>query len=46
MLAASSKPVFLVGGGVITANASPELTRLAATLHIPVVTSYDGRGSV
>jgi len=46
MLAASKRPALLVGGGAITANASAELTRLAKTVRIPVVTSYNGRGCV
>lgn len=45
-LADSKRPVFLVGGGVITANASGQLTELARTLRIPVVTSYNGRGAI
>ena len=46
MLAKSKRPIFLVGGGVITANASEELTRIVRSLHIPVITSYNGRGAV
>lgn len=45
-LAESKRPVFLVGGGVITANAGEQLTQLAKTLRIPVVTSYNGRGTI
>ena len=46
MLAESKRPVLLVGGGVITANASDELTTIAHSLRIPVVTSYNGRGAI
>lgn len=45
-LAESKRPVLLVGGGVITANASSQLTEVARTLRIPVVTSYNGRGAI
>jgi len=45
-LVESKRPVLLVGGGVITANASAELTKFAQTLRIPVVTSYNGRGAI
>lgn len=46
MLARSARPVVLAGGGVITANASEQLTTLAKNLRIPVVTSYNGRGAI
>jgi acetolactate synthase-1/2/3 large subunit len=46
MLAESRRPVLLVGGGTITADASDQLTMLAKTLRIPVVTSYNGRGAI
>ena len=42
----SKRPVLLVGGGVITADAGTQLTELAQTLRIPVVTSYNGRGAI
>jgi acetolactate synthase-1/2/3 large subunit len=45
-LAGSRRPVLLVGGGVITANASSQLSELAKMLRIPVVTSYNGRGAI
>jgi acetolactate synthase-1/2/3 large subunit len=45
-LVESKRPVLLVGGGVISANASDQLTKLAKTLRIPVVTSYNGRGAI
>ena len=46
MLSESRQPVLLVGGGVIIANAGEHLTRLARTLRLPVVTSYNGRGAI
>lgn len=46
MLSESRHPVLLVGGGVIMANAGEQLTRLARTLRVPVITSYNGRGAV
>jgi acetolactate synthase-1/2/3 large subunit len=45
-LARSKRPVILAGGGLITANASNQLTELAKMLSIPVVTSYNGRGAI
>jgi acetolactate synthase-1/2/3 large subunit len=45
-LGESKRPVLLVGGGIITANANTQLTELAQTLRIPVVTSYNGRGAI
>jgi acetolactate synthase-1/2/3 large subunit len=46
MLAECRRPVILAGGGVVMANASIQLTTLAEKLHIPVVTSYNGRGAI
>jgi acetolactate synthase-1/2/3 large subunit len=41
----SEKPVLYVGGGVITANASAELTTLAQKAHLPVTMTLLGLGS-
>ena len=41
----SKKPVLYVGGGVIIANASQELTVFAEKAHIPVTTTFLGLGS-
>jgi acetolactate synthase-1/2/3 large subunit len=41
----SRKPVLYVGGGVIKANGSKELFRLAELLNIPVVTTLMARGA-
>jgi acetolactate synthase-1/2/3 large subunit len=45
MLLTARKPVLYVGGGVILANASEELTHLARTLTVPVTTTLMGLGS-
>ncbi len=41
----SKKPVFYVGGGIISSNASKELTLLAERLKIPVTMTLMGLGS-
>ena len=41
----SRKPVLYVGGGVIKANGSKELFKLAELLNIPVVTTLMARGA-
>jgi acetolactate synthase-1/2/3 large subunit len=41
----SERPVLLAGGGVITANASPELRELAHKANLPVVMTLMGLGS-
>lgn len=46
VLAAAERPVILAGGGVGSAGASAELTRLAEALDAPVVTSRNGRGAI
>jgi len=45
MILAAKKPVIYVGGGVILANAAPELAELAQRLGIPVTTTLMGLGS-
>jgi acetolactate synthase I/II/III large subunit len=42
---ASKKPLIYAGGGVISSNASKELTELAKKCKIPVTTTLMGRGS-
>ena len=45
LIAQSKKPVFYVGGGVIKANASAELIKLAELVGAPVVTTLMARGA-
>lgn len=42
----SSRPVFLLGGGVNLAHAGTEMTRLAEKTGIPVITTIMGKGAV
>jgi len=46
LLLRAKRPCIVAGGGVITANASPELTMLAERLGIPVVFTWNGKGSI
>lgn len=45
LIAASSKPVFYIGGGVIRAKAAEELMALAEVVGAPVVTTLMARGA-
>ena len=45
MIAASSRPLFYVGGGTISGNATEPLTALARKARIPVTTTLHGLGS-
>lgn len=45
VLATSERPVIVVGGGAITAEAAPEILTLAETWRIPVVTTWNGKGA-
>ncbi|MFJ5955145.1 acetolactate synthase large subunit [Paenarthrobacter sp. NPDC092416] len=45
LIAASSKPVLYVGGGVVKAHASAELMELALATGAPVVTTLMARGA-
>jgi acetolactate synthase-1/2/3 large subunit len=44
LIASARKPVFFTGGGIITSNASKELTALAERLSIPVTSTLMGLG--
>ena len=44
LIAASQRPVFYVGGGVLKGNASAELLELAELVGAPVVTTLQARG--
>lgn len=46
MILEAKSPVFLMGGGVISANASQELVQLAEFLGVPVVTTLMGKGGI
>jgi acetolactate synthase-1/2/3 large subunit len=46
LLANASHPLIWAGGGVITGNASKELTRLAESLNSPVITTPEGKGAI
>jgi acetolactate synthase-1/2/3 large subunit len=46
MIAAAERPVLYVGGGVIKADASPELLELADLTGIPAVTTLMARGAL
>ncbi|HKE65940.1 MAG TPA: acetolactate synthase large subunit [Micromonosporaceae bacterium] len=45
LIAGSKRPVLYVGGGVLKANAAPQLARLAEMTGIPVVTTLMARGA-
>jgi acetolactate synthase I/II/III large subunit len=45
MINESKRPVLYVGGGVIGADASPELRALADKIHAPVTTTLHGLGA-
>jgi acetolactate synthase-1/2/3 large subunit len=45
LLAEAQRPIILAGGGVITANASPELLQAAELLMAPVATTFMGKGA-
>jgi len=44
IIATAQRPVIYAGGGVIIAEASPELQQLALYGHIPVTTTLTGKG--
>jgi len=46
MLLAAERPVMLLGGGVILADACEEFVKVAELLQIPVVSSYMGKGGI
>ncbi|SVC80563.1 uncharacterized protein METZ01_LOCUS333417, partial [marine metagenome] len=45
-LASASNPLIWAGGGVITAEGSEALTKLAEHLQAPVVTTAEGKGAI
>jgi 3D-(3,5/4)-trihydroxycyclohexane-1,2-dione acylhydrolase (decyclizing) len=46
LLARAEKPLIIAGGGVVYAQATPELERLAGTVGIPVAETFAGKGAV
>jgi acetolactate synthase I/II/III large subunit len=46
LLLTSKRPCIVVGGGAISANATPELTTLVEKLGIPVVFTWNGKGAI
>src|SRR5579864_3145925 len=46
IVAASTRPVLVAGGGVISSDAGADLVALAEQEHIPVMTTFSGRGSI
>ncbi len=46
LLRGARRPVIVAGGGVILADASAELTKLAERLGAPVVTTWQGKGAI
>ncbi|MFH8440944.1 thiamine pyrophosphate-binding protein [Streptomyces sp. NPDC018026] len=45
LLARAERPVIVAGGGVVRADASTKLRRLAERLQAPVVTTFGGKGA-
>jgi acetolactate synthase-1/2/3 large subunit len=46
LLLSANRPLIWAGGGIITSNASGELTHLAENLNAPVVTTNEGKGAI
>ena len=46
LLLNAKRPCIVVGGGAITANATPELTIMVEKLGIPVVFTWNGKGAL
>ncbi|MBO4352554.1 MAG: biosynthetic-type acetolactate synthase large subunit [Eggerthellaceae bacterium] len=46
LITASKRPVLYVGGGVVSSGASAEVTELARSMRIPVVTTLMAKGAV
>src|SRR2546421_8361811 len=43
---AAQRPVIVAGGGAVLSGAWDEITQIAETLHIPVATTINGKGSI
>lgn len=46
ILKKAKKPLFLIGGGVNIARANSEMTKLAHTTNVPVITTIMGKGAI
>lgn len=46
LLLDADRPCIVVGGGAISADASPEVVKLAEALGIPVVFTWNGKGAI
>jgi tartronate-semialdehyde synthase len=46
MIAAAEKPLLIMGGGAVLANAEQAVVRLAETLNLPVITTYMAKGGI
>ncbi len=46
LLLTAERPCIVVGGGAISSDAAPEVTRLAELLNIPVVFTWNGKGAI
>ena len=46
LLLSARRPCIAVGGGAVSADAAPELTRIAESLGIPVVFTWNGKGAI
>lgn len=46
MIAAAERPVLVAGGGVVLSGAGADLLALAEQEHVPVMTTFSGRGSI
>ncbi len=45
LLLNARRPVIVLGGGAVTADAAPQILTLAEALQIPVVTTWNGKGA-
>src|SRR6266566_1247102 len=45
-LLAAQRPMIVAGGGAVLSGAWDEITQVAETLHIPVATTINGKGSI
>lgn len=46
MIKEAQKPVIIMGGGVVEANACAECVTLAESLNVPVITTYMAKGGI